>query len=82
MCAMDTVQDVENYLLSKKGNLTARRWAKNKRIKQRILERHLTWNGDQLKIDRIDLLLPLDANIDHYLEHPSLIDDQFMPWAK
>nr|WP_316046510.1 hypothetical protein [Planococcus glaciei] len=25
---MDTVQDVEIYLLSKKCNLTARRWAK------------------------------------------------------
>ncbi|MDN7243978.1 hypothetical protein [Planococcus shenhongbingii] len=76
---MDSVQDVEIYLLSKKYNLTARRWAKNKRIKQRILEKHLMWNGDHLKINRIDMLLPLNTNIDHYLEHPSLIDDQFKP---
>ncbi|MCP2036280.1 hypothetical protein L1279_003322 [Planomicrobium sp. HSC-17F08] len=74
---MDTVKDVEIYLLSKKNNLTARRWARNKRLKQRILEKHLTWNGDQLKINRIDMLKPLHSNIDHYLEHPSLIDDQF-----
>lgn len=74
---MDTVQDVENYLLSKKNNLTARRWAKNKRIKQRILEKHLAWNGDHLKINRIEMLKPLKLNIDHYLNHPSLIDDQF-----
>ncbi|MDN7225732.1 hypothetical protein QWY22_11500 [Planococcus liqunii] len=74
---MDTVQDVEIYLLSKKSNLTARRWAKNKRLKQRILEKHLTWNGDHLKINRIDMLKPLHSNIDYYLDHPSLIDDQF-----
>lgn len=74
---MDSIQDVERILVSKKSNLTARRWVRSTRMKQRILDTHTSTNGYHLKTNRIDLLQTLEESIEDYLENPSLIDDQF-----
>lgn len=74
---MQTIEQVEKHLLTKKANLTARRWSKNRRIKLRLLEYNQTHNGDMLKINRLDLLQHLEESIDYCLEYPGLIDDQF-----
>ncbi|MGB6407506.1 MAG: hypothetical protein WBF39_08515 [Planococcus donghaensis] len=76
---MATIQDVQHCLTHKRDHLTARRWAKNRRIQQRILEKHFEWNEKLLQFNRVDQLRPLKANIDHYLDNPWLIDDQFNP---
>lgn len=76
---MTTLEDVQQCLLHKKDHLTARRWAKNRRIQQRILEKHLEWNEQLLQFNQADQMQPLNVNIDLYLDNPWLIDDQFKP---
>lgn len=74
---MQTIEQVEKHLLTKKDNVTARRWSKNRRIKLRLLEYNQARNGEMLKINRIDFLQHLEESIDYCLAFPELVDDQF-----
>ncbi|MGK7378181.1 hypothetical protein ACSFXN_10135 [Planococcus sp. 1R117A] len=71
---MNTIYDVERILLTKKDNVTARRWIKEASIKQRILDLHTSVNDYHLTINRPDLIQSLEESIDDYLLNPSFIN--------
>ncbi|PZX07892.1 hypothetical protein C7437_1011014 [Psychrobacillus insolitus] len=76
---MTTIKEVELYLLSKENNLTARRWLKNTAALKRILDGHLSWNEDHTKLNELQMVFPLEVNIDYYLDMPSIIDNDLEP---
>ncbi|TWT00120.1 hypothetical protein [Planomicrobium sp. CPCC 101079] len=76
---MKTINDVQEYLISRKDNMTAKRWLRNNRITQYILEEHFKWNRDFIRFDQESKTRDLSENIEYYLTNPWLIDNHFEP---
>lgn len=76
---MTTIKDVKTYLTSRENDLTAYRWSKNPDILQELLDRHLTWNEDHVKINEPNMVFSLEVNIDYYLDHPWIIEPKLTP---
>lgn len=76
---METVYDVQQYLRSRKYNMTAKGWLQNNRIQQLILEEHLNWNEDFIRFNPKSKKRALGEIIEYYLKSPWLLDGKFHP---
>jgi len=75
---MTNIKEVEQILINKPTNLTARRWLKNKPLLNKILKSHSDWNEDH-SIHHPDMVFTLEENINYFLENPSLIEEEREP---
>lgn len=72
-----TVEDVIEILKRYPENITARRWLKDPKIIQRLLDHHIAWNDDHQKINEPDMIFPLEVNVEYALSLPETIDVSF-----
>lgn len=56
------------------NSITARRWLKDPKAIDLILESHIAWNEDHLKTGHPEMVLTLEASIEDYLTTPQKID--------
>lgn len=71
---MTTINDVKKILETRPDNLTARRWLKDPVALKVILETHEAWNNDHIKIGEPHMVLPLETNVNSYVDQPALIE--------
>lgn len=71
---MESPVQVIMILQKHENNITARRWLKDPKTIDLILESHLAWNEDHLKTGHPEMVLTLEENIEDYLYNPQKID--------
>lgn len=70
----ETIQDVERILAKHKDNINARRFLQSEKAKQVILDRHLAWNEDHLKMGRLEMVYSLESSVEYCLDVPQVIN--------
>lgn len=71
---MESPVQVIMILQKHENNITARRWLKDPKAIDLILESHIAWNEDHLKTGHPEMVLNLEENIEDYLYTPQKID--------
>lgn len=69
-----TIEDVIAILNRHPDNINARRWLKNPRALQQILDSHISWNADHTKFNQPDMVFPLETNVLYAMDVPESVE--------
>lgn len=70
----DSPVQVIAILQMHKDNITARRWLKNPKAIDQILDHHNSWNEDHIKTGHPEMVFSLEDNIEDFLSRPEKIE--------
>lgn len=69
-----TIEDVIAILQRHPDNINARRFLKDPKALQQILDSHISWNADHAKFNEPEMVFPLETNVEYAMDVPESID--------